>query len=337
MKSLPFVSICTPTFNRRPFIPFLKMCFLQQTYPLDKMEWIIVDDGTDAVGDLTKDISQIKYYYFNEKMTLGKKRNIMHSLCKGEIIIYMDDDDYYPPERVSHAVNTLLKNPSYLIAGSSILHIYFNELDEIYQFGPYGVYHSTAATFAFWRKLLDNTEYNQEKALAEETSFLKNYTIPLIQLDPIKTILVFAHCHNSFDKRRLLENPKENKVTKSSYKPSDFIKNDILKQFYVTDIHNLLVKYTEGSITLKPDVVKQINDIQEDREKRMTVFLQEKEAKQKIQNSLTTNKKPNFTTVQETINYYEKVIEDKSYLINELLKKIKKLTAELEEQKNKQV
>jgi glycosyltransferase involved in cell wall biosynthesis len=25
----------------------------------------------------------------------------MHKQCSGDIIVYMDDDDYYPPERVS--------------------------------------------------------------------------------------------------------------------------------------------------------------------------------------------------------------------------------------------
>ena len=44
---LPFVSICTPTFNRRPFIPYMIKCFEHQTYPKDRMEWIIIDDGTD--------------------------------------------------------------------------------------------------------------------------------------------------------------------------------------------------------------------------------------------------------------------------------------------------
>jgi glycosyltransferase involved in cell wall biosynthesis len=329
-NNLPFVSICTPTFNRRPFIPFLKTCFLNQTYPLDRMEWIIVDDGSDCIEDLMKDIKQIKYYYFSEKMTLGKKRNLMHSFCKGDIIIYMDDDDYYPPERVSHAVETLLNNPSYLIAGSSILHIYFNDLNKIYQCGPYGKYHSTAATFAFRKELLNDTTYNDEKALAEETYFLKNYTIPLIQLNPLKTILVFSHSHNSYDKKKLLENPSESKITECSHKISDFIKNNSLKQFYTKDMHILLDMYPEGNINLKPDVIKQITEIQENRNQRKAIFLQEKEAEKKIINSVKHNNKPVFNTIEHAVNHYEKIIEDKSYLINELLKKIKLLTSELD-------
>ena len=34
----------------------------------------------------------------------------MHSKTSGSIIVYMDDDDYYPPERVSHAVDVLQQN-----------------------------------------------------------------------------------------------------------------------------------------------------------------------------------------------------------------------------------
>ena len=50
----PFVSVCTPTYNRRHFIPFLIQCYNNQTYPRELMEWIVVDDGTDPVGDLFK-------------------------------------------------------------------------------------------------------------------------------------------------------------------------------------------------------------------------------------------------------------------------------------------
>ena len=39
-------------------------CFRNQTYPKDRMEWIIVDDGTDKIEDLvnSSNIEQIKYY-----------------------------------------------------------------------------------------------------------------------------------------------------------------------------------------------------------------------------------------------------------------------------------
>ena len=51
-KHLPFVSVCTPTFNRRPFIENMFKMFKNQTYPKNRMEWIILDDGTDKIKDL---------------------------------------------------------------------------------------------------------------------------------------------------------------------------------------------------------------------------------------------------------------------------------------------
>jgi glycosyltransferase involved in cell wall biosynthesis len=110
----PFVSICTPTFNRRPFIPFAIKCFEHQNYPRDKMEWIIVDDGTDKIEDLVAHLPYVKYFRYDEKMTLGKKRNLINSKATGDIIVYMDDDDYYPPDRVKHAVEKLKDSKAYV-------------------------------------------------------------------------------------------------------------------------------------------------------------------------------------------------------------------------------
>ena len=74
----PFVSVCTPTYNRRKFIPQLIKCFKQQTYPKQLMEWIVIDDGEDSVEDLFKGVECVKYFRLEEKMKLGRKRNYMH-------------------------------------------------------------------------------------------------------------------------------------------------------------------------------------------------------------------------------------------------------------------
>ena len=172
-KELPFVSVCTPTFNRRPFIEYTIKCYLHQDYPQNRMEWIIIDDGTDKIEDLVKDIPGVKYFKYDNKMTLGKKRNIMHEKSSGEILVYMDDDDYYPPERVSHSVNMLQSHANALCAGASEIYIYFKHIDKMYQFGPYSPNHATAGTFAFKRKLLEDHKYNDTAALAEEKRIFK--------------------------------------------------------------------------------------------------------------------------------------------------------------------
>jgi glycosyltransferase involved in cell wall biosynthesis len=271
LKSIPFVSVCTPTFNRRPFIESMIKCFQHQDYPKDRMEWIIIDDGTDKIGDLVQDIPQVKYFAYDKKMCLGEKRNIMHDKSRGDFIVYMDDDDYYPPQRVSHAIDTLKANPSALCAGSSEMYIYFKHINKMYQFGPYGPNHATAATFAFRRELLKDHKYNNNASLAEEKAFLKDYSVPFVQLDPLKTILVFSHEHNTFDKRKLLENiqhqPLQHQFVKESTKTVDmFIKEGGLRDFYMNKIIGLLKKYEPGLPCMKPDVLKQIASIDKERQ-----------------------------------------------------------------------
>lgn len=264
-SKLPFVSVCTPTFNRRPFIEMMIKCFDSQDYPKNKMEWIIIDDGSDPIEDMVKSHPNVKYFKYDIKMTLGKKRNIMHKKSSGDIIVYMDDDDYYPPERVSHAVERLMGNPGALCAGSSEMYIYFKDNKDkckMVQFGPYGPDHATAGTFAFKRKLLKDTQYNEEACLAEEREFLKNYTVPFVQLDPLKTILVFSHSHNTFDKRTLLENMAGNQYIKYSTKQvEDFIKDKDVIKFFVEGLEDKLNAYEEGNINMKPDVLKQIKEL----------------------------------------------------------------------------
>ena len=93
-----------------------------------------------------------------------------------DIIVYMDDDDFYPPERVSHSVQKLMANPNVLCGGASELYLWFNTLDKMYKFGPYGPNHATAGTCAFKKKLLDHTSYEDSAVLAEEKHFLKKST-----------------------------------------------------------------------------------------------------------------------------------------------------------------
>ena len=305
-KTRPLVSICTPTFNRRPFFKAAIECFKHQDYPLERMEWIIIDDGTDKIEDIIKEanIPQIKYYAYDEKMTLGKKRNLMHTKTTGDIIVYMDDDDYYPPQRVSHAVEMLEAYPEKLVAGSTIIHVYFKHIEKIVEFGPYGPNHATAATFAFRRALLDQTSYNEAVSMGEERDFLKAHTIPMVQLEAQKTILVFSHSHNSFDKKELLTTA--NKSWKQIDVPvGDFVKEDALKEFYLNTIETLLRDYEPGEVKHKPDVIENLRKIKEEQSK-MTELMNS------MQNKICMNMngKPVVLETKEMIELLNKLVTE---------------------------
>lgn len=323
VKLKPFVSICTPTYNRRPFIDSMIRCFNSQDYPKDKMEWIIIDDGTDKIEDLVTGIKQVKYFKYNKKMNLGQKRNLMHEKAKGQIIVYMDDDDFYPPKRVSHAVEMLQSHPEALCAGSSEIYIYFKHIDQVYQFGPYGPNHATAGTFAFKSKLLKDHRYDDDASLAEEKAFLKNYTVPFVQLDPLKTILVFSHDHNTFDKKKLLEK-KHPQFVKLSDKTVDmFIKDAYLKDFYMNRIEGLLKIYEPGKPSMKPDVILQTLNMEEKRRK---------EAEENLR-KLSENT-PSITVTDDKGNKNVLTMEQIVELLKQLQANVIKLT---EQNKNKDV
>ena len=235
----PYVSVLTPTYNRRRFIPALITCYMSQTYPHDRMEWIILDDGQDSVEDLFKEASKIipniRYIRTPTKQLIGAKRNRLHKEARGDIFVCMDDDDFYYPERVSYCVTKFQQNPSINLAGSSILYMYYTDEKKILKLGPYGPNHATNGTFAVRSSYAKTHFYDETVTHAEELSFLEKYKHPMIQLDPFKVMLVISHSENTFDKRRFLtkEQLDTNPYIKmTQLKIKDIIKDKKLRDFY---------------------------------------------------------------------------------------------------------
>jgi glycosyltransferase involved in cell wall biosynthesis len=237
------VSLLTPTYNRRAFIPRLISYILSQTYPLARMEWVILDDGTDPIEDLVAPLRsrglEIQYIRYdsgagNEKMTVGAKRNRLHAAARGEILVCMDDDDYYPPERVAHAVTTLRsKGRGPQICGSSRNHLYFTDDASIWSVGPYAPNHATFGTMAFTRDYARTHACDETVLHAEELSFTRRYQEPLTQLNPIRTMLVICHRNNTYNKDNLRKKG-DPMIKPTSLKLRNFVASAEARAFYGT-------------------------------------------------------------------------------------------------------
>jgi glycosyltransferase involved in cell wall biosynthesis len=237
MSAHPFVSVVTPTYNRNRFVKSMVACYKAQEYPKDRMEWIILDDGTQPIEEeflaLTKDLPNIRYIRWPQKELIGKKRNILNKEAKGEIIVSWDDDDFYPSDRVKHVVFRFTQMPTIDLAGSTILYMYYSSVDIILQLGPYNKNHATNGTLAVRARYAKTHLYDETVTHAEESSFLDNYKHPLIQLDPRKTMLVMVHSENTFSKDRFLKEIDINPmVKKTSIKLKDYIRDPKLREFY---------------------------------------------------------------------------------------------------------
>jgi hypothetical protein len=203
----------------------------------------------------------------------------------------------------------------------------------MYQFGPYGPNHSTAATFAFRKELLQQTSFDDDACLAEEKKFLKNYTIPFAQLDPLKSILVFSHNHNSFDKKTLLKGMPNNYVKESSVSVDNFIKEKDIKDFFMTDIDSLLDTYEYGKPEHKPDVLKQMDEISKKREK---IIKQNNDQLQKYSsyNSNNNDKINEMTLMLEELLLENKTLKNKVAYLEEKITKI--IKQQIEEKRKTQ-
>jgi glycosyltransferase involved in cell wall biosynthesis len=229
----PPVTILTPTYNRRRFLPWLIECIRAQTYPRERMEWVILDDGTDCIRDLLEPVMKelnIVYIRSDTKLNVGAKRNRLHAVAHGAVLVNMDDDDYYPPERVAHAVQTLLAKKVEIV-GSSRNQLYFTDDASIWEVGPYTKNHATFGTMAYTKKYAMSHPCDETVLYAEEISFTNHYKEPLAQLDPVKVMLVMCHSENTFNKSKLRDSPSP-VMRKTALKLRAFVRKAEMRDFY---------------------------------------------------------------------------------------------------------
>lgn len=156
----PLVTCIMPTHNRRSFIPQAIRCFLRQDY--SNLELLVVDDGTEPVNDLVPTSDRIRYVRFDQKLTIGAKRNLACEKARGEFIVHWDDDDWYPPSRVRTQVRAMIERGADLCGSSRVA--YFDPArDRAWEYrypsakGPWVAGNTLAYRKSFWsrHKFLD--------------------------------------------------------------------------------------------------------------------------------------------------------------------------------------
>ncbi|WP_439411930.1 glycosyltransferase family 2 protein [Enterobacter ludwigii] len=227
----PFVSVICPTWNRREFLPYLLYIYQYQDYPADKRELIILDDSPQSNEDLIEmlvDRTQhsVRYIYSEKRLVLGEKRNMLNKMAAGEYIISFDDDDYYPPDKISFQVNAMQQHNS-TFSGSDQIYIWYSHLNKIYLTYPFGKHHALNGTFGYHRNFLRKHRYDDSAKLAEEKAFLNNFTAPVLQIKPEKAILCVSHGSNTWDKDFVLAS-----VTPTTLTLEDFVQDQNLLSYY---------------------------------------------------------------------------------------------------------
>lgn len=243
------VSIVTISqWKRFNCLEILRDLIKDQTYN-NTIEWVIVE-GSRTEEDASKNAEAIKgleskvpivYLPFEPGLKLGALRNKGNEACKGDITVVMDDDDYYPPQRIEHAVEKLTGTKAQ-IAGCSAMYIYDYFLQRLYKFREFGPNHSTNNCMAWKRDYLKKNKHDPEKDFGEESSFTFAFKEPMVQLDAEKTIVVSSHDSNTYNKRELLVGGTHD-INKTIYQVNQKV-TELIKEPYFSKLKGIFYKET---------------------------------------------------------------------------------------------
>ena len=118
------VSIIVPTYNRKRFETLLEHNINSQTYYNIK-EIIILDDSDIDRPLCIRTLIPIRYYTV-PRCTIGMKRNFGVKLAHGDYIAFMDTDDFYHPDYISHSIFEM-EYHNKPIAGSADMYLYADD------------------------------------------------------------------------------------------------------------------------------------------------------------------------------------------------------------------
>lgn len=207
----PKVVACTPTKNRRWAFEFSKSCLLSQLLKPDV--WVVVDNSTRPADDwsIAKDLPWVVYDRVYETKPIGWLRNRCLELALkhgADYIVFWDDDDYYPPTRISSGVQALEADPTLDMTGSSKMYLLLTRENVLMTTGPFHDRHATAATHTIRRRYAETHRFNPEKKCAEEITFTEGWTAKIQQIPAEEVIVVMGHSRNTVDKSQLLARPQ---------------------------------------------------------------------------------------------------------------------------------
>ena len=119
MSAAPLVSCVMPTRDRRAFARQAIWYFLRQDHPAKEL--IVLDDGDDAIEDLTRGDERLRYVRL-PATDVGAKRNLGARLAAGEYVAQWDDDDWIGYDRLSAQVSALAATGADVHASRQLLH-----------------------------------------------------------------------------------------------------------------------------------------------------------------------------------------------------------------------
>lgn len=126
------VSVLIDTYNHERFIEKAIASVLEQDFPAADREIIVVDDGsTDRTPEIVRRFEPRVRYIHKENGGQASAFNAGIPECRGEIIAFLDGDDYWLPGKLSRVAEVLGKNPAVGLVGHAIKESLLNGTEHV--------------------------------------------------------------------------------------------------------------------------------------------------------------------------------------------------------------
>jgi glycosyltransferase involved in cell wall biosynthesis len=210
---LPRVGVITLTWNRPHWMKLAFQTILAQSWPLDRLVWTIVDDGSFGKRvdvEVTKFAEQnprlkIEYVSLGKKTHIGGKRNrgirrVLENHPDTAYFCMMDDDDVYFPHAIRDRVAWLAstkKGACY----ASVLPLYdlttYTSAINVPPLNLGPAKRCSEASMAFTTEFWKAREFPNTVSMAEGEAFLAGREMDMVEIVPQGVIVSLLHAQNT--------------------------------------------------------------------------------------------------------------------------------------------
>lgn len=156
------VSVIIPSYNDRNALELTLTAFNYQTYPFDRYEIIVIDDGSsDDTEDMVNsfEASYTLCYFKRQNTGRSKARNIGIKMAKGELLIFNDADGIPVPDFIAQHVKFHQSNEPTIVIGGKY------DLLARWQDGiPQRYLDKLLIVSGHFKKVRDNVKHSQQSA-----------------------------------------------------------------------------------------------------------------------------------------------------------------------------
>ncbi len=120
----PFVSVLIDTYNQEHFIDAAIQSVLAQEFPASQREILVVDDGsTDKTPEILKKYESQVRVLRKENGGQASAFNFAIPQCRGEIVSFLDGDDWWAQGKLTRVVEALNASPGVGIVGHGVIYV----------------------------------------------------------------------------------------------------------------------------------------------------------------------------------------------------------------------